>query len=175
MAVLASPLHANAAHIQTQTQNQNQAPTRRIPNAAAFINAIDMAPADAASLVVVPDAQSLGEDMGELAAKLERMQALTQMKPLDLLKSQFGVGPGMNDRGAFVAWFATAPDKSLQWCAVIPTINSEQFLQANFEAVPTTAPDAFRWRGKMIYVKIIDGAVVVSQSPDLARAYIHKA
>ena len=170
MAVLMSPLHANAAHIQTQTQ----APTRRVPNAAAFINAIDMAPADAVSLMVVPDAQSLGEDMGELAAKLERMQALTQMKPLDLLKSQFGVGPGMNDRGVFVAWFATAPDKSLQWCAVIPTINSEQFLQANFEAVPTTAPDAFRWRGKMIYVKIIDGAVVASQNPELARAYIRK-
>ena len=63
MAVLASPLYANAAHIQTQapnqtqnqTQNQNQAPTRRIPNTATFISAIDMAPADSVSLVVVPD------------------------------------------------------------------------------------------------------------------------
>ncbi len=133
-----------------------------------------MAPVDAVSLAVVPDAKSLGEDMGELAAKLQRMQALTEMKPLDLLKSQLGVGPGMNDRGAFVAWFVVAADQSLQWCALIPTTDSAQFLQANFEATPVTAPDAFVWRGKTVYAKSIDGWVVVSQNADLARSYVSK-
>ena len=133
-----------------------------------------MAPVDAVSLAVVPDAKSLGEDMGELAAKLQRMQALTEMKPLDLLKSQLGVGPGMNDRGAFVAWFVVAADQSLQWCALIPTTDSAQFLQANLEATPATAPDAFSWRGKTVYAKSIDGWVVVSQNADLARSYVSK-
>ena len=153
---------------------QDQAPVRRTPGAAAFIKAIDMAPVDAVSLAVVPDAKSLGEDMGELAAKLQRMQALTEMKPLDLLKSQLGVGPGMNDRGAFVAWFVVAADQTLQWCALIPTTDSAQFLQANFEATPATAPDAFVWRGKTVYVKSIDGWVVVSQNAELARSYVGK-
>ena len=129
---------------------------------------------DAVSLAVVPDAKSLGEDMGELAAKLQRMQALTEMKPLDLLKSQLGVGPGMNDRGAFVAWFVVAADQSLQWCALIPTTDSAQFLQANFEPTPATAPDAFSWREKTVYAKSIDGWVVVSQNADLARSYVSK-
>ena len=133
-----------------------------------------MAPVDAVSLAVVPDAKSLGEDMGELAAKLQRMQALTEMKPLDLLKSQLGVGPGMNDRGAFVAWFVVAADQSLQWCALIPTTDSAQFLQANFEPTPATAPDAFSWREKTVYAKSIDGWVVVSQNADLARSYVSK-
>ena len=153
---------------------QDQAPVRRTPGAAAFIKAIDMAPVDAVSLAVVPDAKSLGEDMGELAAKLQRMQALTEMKPLDLLKSQLGVGPGMNDRGAFVAWFVVAADQTLQWCALIPTTDSAQFLQANFEATPATAPDAFVWRGKTVYAKSIDGWVVVSQNAELARSYVGK-
>ena len=153
---------------------QDQAPVRRTPGEVAFIKAIDMAPADAISVAVVPSAQSLGEDMGELAAKLQRMQALTEMKPLDLLKSQLGVGPGMNDRGAFVAWFVGAADQTSQWCALIPTTDGAKFLQANFEATPTTAPDAFVWRGKTVYAKIIDGWVVVSQSPELARLYVAK-
>ena len=82
----------------SQSSAQGQAPVRRTPGVAAFMKAIDMAPVDAVSLAVVPDAKSLGEDLGELAAKLQRMQALTEMKPLDLLKSQLGIGPGMNDR-----------------------------------------------------------------------------
>ena len=158
----------------SQSNAQDQAAVRRTPGDAAFMKAIDMAPVDAVSLAVVPDAQSLGEDMGELAAKLQRMQALTEMKPLDLLKSQLGVGPGMNDRGAFVAWFVVAADQSLQWCALIPTTDSAQFLQANFEATPATAPDAFAWRGKTVYAKGIDGWVVVSQKADLARSYVGK-
>ena len=158
----------------SQSSAQGQAPVRRTPGVAAFMKAIDMAPVDAVSLAVVPDAKSLGEDMGELAAKLQRMQALTEMKPLDLLKSQLGVGPGMNDRGAFVAWFVVAADQSLQWCALIPTTDSAQFLQANLEATPATAPDAFSWRGKTVYAKNIDGCVVVSQNADLARSYVSK-
>lgn len=158
----------------SQSSAQGQAPVRRTPGVAAFMKAIDMAPVDAVSLAVVPDAKSLGEDMGELAAKLQRMQALTEMKPLDLLKSQLGVGPGMNDRGAFVAWFVVAADQSLQWCALIPTTDSAQFLQANLEATPATAPDAFSWRGKTVYAKSIDGWVVVSQNADLARSYVSK-
>ena len=158
----------------SQSSAQGQAPVRRTPGVAAFMKAIDMAPVDAVSLAVVPDAKSLGEDMGELAAKLQRMQALTEMKPLDLLKSQLGVGPGMNDRGAFVAWFVVAADQSLQWCALIPTTDSAQFLQANFEATPATAPDAFSWREKTVYAKSIDGWVVVSQNADLARSYVSK-
>ncbi len=157
-----------------QSSAQDQAPVRRTPGVAAFMKAIDLAPVDAVSLAVVPDAKSLGEDMGELAAKLQRMQALTEMKPLDLLKSQLGVGPGMNDRGVFVAWFVVAADQSLQWCALIPTTDSAQFLQANFEATPATAPDAFVWRGKTVYAKSIEGWVVVSQNADLARAYVGK-
>ena len=158
----------------SQSSAQGQAPVRRTPGVAAFMKAIDMAPVDAVSLAVVPDAKSLGEDMGELAAKLQRMQALTEMKPLDLLKSQLGVGPGMNDRGAFVAWFVVAADQSLQWCALIPTTDSAQFLQANFEPTPATAPDAFSWREKTVYAKSIDGWVVVSQNADLARSYVSK-
>lgn len=157
-----------------QSSAQDQAPVRRTPGVAAFMKAIDLAPVDAVSLAVVPDAKSLGEDMGELAAKLQRMQALTEMKPLDLLKSQLGVGPGMNDRGVFAAWFVMAADQSLQWCALIPTTDSAQFLQANFEATPATAPDAFVWRGKTVYAKSIEGWVVVSQNADLARSYVGK-
>lgn len=158
----------------SQSSAQGQAPVRRTPGVAAFMKAIDMAPVDAVSLAVVPDAKSLGEDLGELAAKLQRMQALTEMKPLDLLKSQLGIGPGMNDRGVFLAWFVVAADQSLQWCALIPTTDSAQFLQANFEATPATAPDAFVWRGKTVYAKSIEGWVVVSQNADLARSYVGK-
>ncbi|MSR33867.1 MAG: hypothetical protein EXS12_03580 [Phycisphaerales bacterium] len=155
-------------------QAQEQAPVRRTPGVTAFINAINLAPVDAVSLVAVPDAKSLGEDMTELASKLERMHALTEMKPLDLLKSWLGVGPGMNDHGMFIAWFVMTADKSLQWCALIPTTDSAQFLQANLQAAPATAPDAFVWRGKTVYTKSIDGWVVVSQSPELARSYATK-
>jgi len=158
----------------TRAHAQDQMPVRRTAGEAAFIKAIDMAPVDAISVAVVPSAQSLGEDMGELAAKLQRMQALTEMKPLDLLKSQLGIGPGMNDRGAFVAWFVGAADQTSQWCALIPTTDGAQFLQANFVATPTVAPDAFVWREKTIHAKVIDGWVVVSQSPDLARSYVAK-
>jgi hypothetical protein len=172
MSVLAATMCV--ACFTSQSSAQGQAPVRRTPGVAAFMKAIDMAPVDAVSLAVVPDAKSLGEDMGELAAKLQRMQALTEMKPLDLLKSQLGVGPGMNDRGVFVAWFVVAADQSLQWCALIPTTDSAQFLQANFEATPVTAPDAFVWRGKTVYAKSIDGWVVVSQNADLARLYVSK-
>ena len=82
---------------------QDQAPVRRTPGEVAFIKAIDMAPADAISVAVVPSAQSLGEDMGELAAKLQRMQALTEMKPLRCLIG--GANKPRHKRAAIIhAW-----------------------------------------------------------------------
>ncbi len=158
----------------SQALAQNQSPVRRTPGVAAFQKAIDMAPIDAVSLAVVPDAKSLGEDMGELAAKLQRMQALTEMKPLDLLKSQFGIGPGMNDGGAFVVWFMVAADQSLRWCALIPTTDNAQFLHSNLQATPIVAPDAFEWRGQTVYAKNMQGFVVISENPELARSYAPK-
>lgn len=153
---------------------QAPAPLRRTPGVAAFVKAIDLAPENAVTLIVAPDPKSLGEDMGELAAKLDRMQALTELKPLDLVKSQLGIGPGMNDRGPIVAWYSIAADKTPQWCALIPTVDGAQFIQSNLEAAPDIAPDAYRRKGKTYYARVIDGFVVASPSADLERAYAAK-
>jgi hypothetical protein len=163
-----------AALAQNAAPAPGTAPLRRTPGVAACVRALDLAPPDAISVCVAPDAKLLGDDMAELASKFERMHALTEMKPLDLVKSRFGIGPGMDDRGAFVAWYAPSKEPSPPWCALIPTTDSAKFLQSNLEAAPEVAPDAYRKQGMVYYAKAVDGFVAVSPSAELARGYARK-
>jgi len=138
--------------------------------------ALDLVPADALSVVIVPDPKAASEDMAQCIARMERPESALLGRPLDLLKVQLGIGAGLDDAAPVVAWWqALAPggDPALAVpVVVVGTTDPKQFLEANFAPardVGDANEDAWRRDGAVIYARTIGSLVMMSPSASLVR------
>jgi len=164
-----------AIFIVCATAQSAQEPVRRTPGAQAFQAALDLAPSNAVSVVVIPSPKLAADDLAECMARLDQAVGVLPMRPLDLAKAQFGFGAGIDDAASFVMWFQ--PDgNGLQSAMLIPVTNAKVFLESNFKAIPGDSTDqAVAYEhpklGK-IFARAIDRHILVSPSAAIVKAYV---
>ena len=151
-----------------------QEPVRRTPGAEAFRAALDMTPPTAVSVVVVPNPKMAADDLAECMARLDQAAGALPLRPLDLLKSRFGIGPGIDDTRAFVMWHEVDPDQTARPqvpAMLVPVTDAKAFLEGNFKPA---GGDASAWTNDnlgTVYVRSIDRHVLISSSAAIVNAY----
>ena len=158
----------------TATLATAQEPVRRTPGAEAFRAALDMTPPTAVSVVVVPNPKMAADDLAECMARLDQAAGALPLRPLDLLKSRFGIGPGIDDTRAFVMWHEVDPDQTARPqvpAMLVPVTDAKAFLEGNFKPA---GGDASAWTNDnlgTVYVRSIDRHVLISSSAAIVNAY----
>jgi hypothetical protein len=144
-----------------------QEPVRRTPGAEAFRAALDMTPPTAASVVVVPNPKMAADDLAECMARLDQAAGALPLRPLDLLKSRFGIGPGIDDTRAFVMWHEVDPDQTARPqvpAMLVPVTDAKAFLEGNFKPAEGVASAWTNDNLGTVYVRSIDRHVLISSS-----------
>jgi hypothetical protein len=151
-----------------------QEPVRRTPGAEAFRAALDMAPPTAVSVVVVPNPKMAADDLAECMARLDQAAGALPLRPLDLLKSRFGIGPGIDDTRAFVMWHEVDPDQTAHPqvpAMLVPVTDAKAFLEGNFKPVEGVRSAWTNDSMGTVYARTIDRHVLISQSAGIVNAY----
>ena len=151
-----------------------QEPVRRTPGAEAFRAALDMAPPTAVSVVVVPNPKMAADDLAECMARLDQAAGALPLRPLDLLKSRFGIGPGIDDTRAFVMWHEVDPDQTAHPqvpAMLVPVTDAKAFLEGNFKPVEGVRSAWTNDSMGTVYARTIDRHVLISQSAGIVSAY----
>ena len=151
-----------------------QEPVRRTPGAEAFRAALDMTPPTAASVVVVPNPKMAADDLAECMARLDQAAGALPLRPLDLLKSRFGIGPGIDDTRAFVMWHEVDPDQTARPqvpAMLVPVTDAKAFLEGNFKPAEGVASAWTNNNLGTVYVRSIDRHVLISSSAAIVNAY----
>ena len=151
-----------------------QEPVRRTPGAEAFRAALDMAPPTAVSVVVVPNPKMAADDLAECMARLDQAAGALPLRPLDLLKSRFGIGPGIDDTRAFVMWHEVDPDQVARPqvpSMLVPVTDAKAFLEGNFKPVESVRSAWTNDSMGTVYARAIDRHVLLSQSASIVNAY----
>jgi len=151
-----------------------QEPVRRTPGAEAFRAALDMIPPTAVSVVVVPNPKLAADDLAECMARLDQAAGALPLRPLDLLKSRFGIGPGIDDTRAFVMWHEVDPDQVARPqvpAMLVPVTDAKAFLEGNFKPVESVRSAWTNDSMGTVYARAIDRHVLLSQSASIVNAY----
>lgn len=137
-------------------------------------SALDLVPANALGVIIVPDPKAASDDMAQCIARMERPESAVLGRPIDLIKVQLGIGAGLDDAAPIVAWWqplaagAGAPDAPV---VVVGTTNPTQFLEANFVPARDVGADAWRRDGAVVHARIIEALVMLSPDADLVRSW----
>ena len=146
-------------------------PVRRVPDAAAWRQTLDLVPTKAISLVAMPNPKLAADDLAECLASLGEGEAALPMRPIDLFKSRLGLGGGIDESGAFVMWFQMQESKPVP-AMLVPVTDAQVFLQANFEKVET--PEGVVHRHPelgSLHARTLDRRVLLSTDRRLVDAY----
>ena len=114
-------------------------------SAGGWDDALARVPADAASVVVVPSIKAASDDLQQAIDRMGRAEAALGGRPIDLLKAQLGVGPGIDDRGALLAWSVPA-GAGMHHVVAVPVTDGQAFIAASLKSHPTE-PGAFAAAG----------------------------
>ncbi len=149
-------------------------------------SALDLVSANAVGVVVFADPKASSDDVAQCIARMETAEGVMAQRPIDLLKGQLRLGPGFDDHGPVVAWWApvasapAAPAGAPAGAAppafapvmVVGATNPAQFLETTFNKAADVAPDAYRRDDQVLYARAVtDHLVVVSPDAVLARTY----
>jgi len=146
-------------------------PVRRVPDAAAWRQTLDLVPTRAISLVAMPNPRLAADDLAECLAGAGQGEAALPMRPIDLFKSRLGLGGGIDESGAFVMWFQMQEGKAVP-AMLVPVTDAQTFLQANFEKVET--PEGVVHRHPelgSLHARTLDRRVLLSTDRRLVDAY----
>ncbi len=153
---------------------QGQAPVRRTAGEPAFVASIDLVPESASSLLVVPSPKLMADDLAECLARLGDGAAALPMRPIDLLKSQAGFGPGVDESRSFVLWHQRSGDDQVP-AMLVPVTDAATFLDGNFQKVDGGSGTAWSHpQLGQVHARAIDRHVLLSSSEDLVKAFALK-
>jgi hypothetical protein len=153
---------------------QGQPPARRTAGAPAFVEAIDLVPEDASSALVVPSPKLMADDLAECLARLGDAASALPLRPIDLLKSQAGFGPGVDETRSFVLWHQRIGEGQVP-AMLVPVTDATVFMEGNFERVDGGSGTGWSHPqlGK-VHARGIDRHVLLSSSEDLVKAFALK-
>ncbi len=150
-------------------------PVRRVPDAAAWRQTLDLVPTSAISLVAMPNPKMAADDLSECLASLGEGAGALPMRPIDLFKSRLGLGGGIDEAGMFAMWFQMREGKAVP-AMLVPVTGPQEFLDANFEKVETPAGPAYRHPELgTLHARVLDRRVLLSTDRGLVDAYAQSA
>ena len=145
-------------------------PVRRTPGAEAFRRTIDLAPATALSVIAVPSPKLASDDLSECLARIEGAASAVPLRPLDLLRSQVGIGPGTDDTGPLVVWTESRGGSPV-FAALVPVTDPKAFIAGSLQPVEGE-PGAFMHpRIGKLHLREMGKHVLVSQNRELVEGH----
>lgn len=131
-------------------------------------DALRLVPADAAGAVVVASIKGASDDLQLAIDRMGKAEAALGGRPIDILKSQAGIGPGFDDRGAFVAW-SVPRATGFTHSAAFPVTDADAFVTATFTEAPELGAGAVRSRTspRALWIRKTAGHVLVADAPDV--------
>lgn len=136
--------------------------------------ALDMVPAQARGVIIIPDPKAASDDIAQCIARMERPEAALAGRPIDAIKAQLGIGAGLDDAAPVVAWWqplSAEPNALDAPVVAMGTLDPRQFLEANFAPAHDVAPDAWRRDGAVLYARAEGRLVIMSPDAELVRAW----
>jgi hypothetical protein len=150
-------------------------PVRRVPDAAAWRQTLDLIPTSAISLVAMPNPKMAADDLAECLASLGEGEAALPMRPIDLFKSRLGLGGGIDEAGMFAMWFQMRDGKAVP-AMLVPVTGAQEFLDANFEKVQTPEGPAYRHPELgTLHARALERRVLLSTDRTLVDGYAQSA
>jgi hypothetical protein len=107
-------------------------------SAGGWDDALARIPADAASVVAIPNIKAASDDLQQAIDRMGRAEAALGGRPIDLLKAQLGIGPGIDDRGALLAWSVPSA-AGMHHVLALPVTDGQAFMSASLKPHPTEA------------------------------------
>ena len=125
--------------------------------------------------LVIPSVKSASDDLQLAIDRTGKAEAALGGRPIDLVKAQLGIGPGFDDRGAFVVW-TVRRGNALASVAVFPVTDADAFVAASFVQAPELGAGAVRARSSAqpLWVRAVGTHVLVSDSAEPLGAWEEK-
>ncbi len=147
-----------------------QSPVRRTPAEAEFIAAIDLAPAGALSVAVVPSVKLAADDLAECLARVGGDASAVPLRPLDLLRGQLGIGNGMDESGALVFW-SEMRDGAPVMAALVPVTDPKALTESSLQKVDGQEGAFTHPRLGTVHLREVGRRLLVSPSRELVQQY----
>lgn len=149
------------------------APVRRTPGADAFRAAIDLAPESALGVFVVPSLKLASDDLSECLARIEGDASAVPLRPLDLVRAQAGIGPGIDENGSFVLW-SQMTEGGPEFCVLVPVTDGKAAIETNLKPAADGQPGFEHPQYGRLHARNLGRHVLVSRSQQLVDAYGQK-
>jgi hypothetical protein len=151
----------------------DDAPVRRVPGAEATRAAIDLAPDSALGVLVVPVVKLASDDMAECLARIEGDASAVPLRPLDLMRAQAGIGPGIDESGAFVMW-SQLVDGTPEFGMLFPVTDARAAIDGSLKPAADGQPGFDHPLHGRLHVRDLGNQLLVSRSQALLDAYARK-
>lgn len=129
-----------------------------------FAETLAIVPADAVSVVAIPNLGAAGADIEQLIDRMGRAETVVGGKPVEQLKGLLGVSAGFDETGSMVAWFSR--DRAL--CVAVPSSDPAAFIAANLKP---GADGTTTFAGRAVHARALARHVLVSESQAAVDAY----
>lgn len=137
----------------------------------ALERALAWIPEEAISFIAVPSLKGLSDDVSQLIETTGQGGLLSMGRPIDLLKSQLGIGANLDEKGAVVAYFppslaaagavAQPAGTRPMPVVIVATTDGEAFLKANLTAAPDKGDGAFTSaNGTIVFARALENNCV---------------
>ena len=136
--------------------------------------ALDLAPDSARVVAVVADLRRANDDLGQMIDAMGRPGTVLAGRPIEMVKAQFGIGAGLNERGSAVMYLGGSEVQEDEPEAVflVPTDDPATFIDSNFPDRADTASGVSRIPGdEPMFVRALEKHVLISNSQAMAEAH----
>jgi hypothetical protein len=137
-------------------------------------DALDLAPESARVVAVVADLRRANDDLGQMIDAMGRPGTVLAGRPIEMVKAQFGIGAGLDERGAAVMYLGESEAEAGEPEAVflVPTTDPGSFIDSNFPDRDEVVPGISRVPGEQpLFVRPLEKHVLISNSQKMAEAH----
>jgi hypothetical protein len=137
-------------------------------------DALDLAPDSARVVAVVADLSRANDDLGQMIDAMGRPGTVLAGRPIEMVKAQFGIGAGLNERGSAVMYLggSEAGEDEPEAVFLVPTDDPKTFIDSNFPDRSDVVSDVSRIPGdEPMFVRALEKHVLISNSRAMAEAH----
>ena len=136
---------------------------------------LDLVPESARVVGVVADLRRANDDLGQMIDAMGRPGTVLAGRPIEMVKAQFGIGAGLDERGTAVMYLGelAAEDDDPEAVFLVPTEDPRTFIDSNFSDRAEVVDGVFRIPGEEpLFVRGLEKHVLISNSQKLAEAHV---
>lgn len=136
---------------------------------------LDLVPETARVVAVVADLRRANDDLGQMIDAMGRPGTVLAGRPIEMVKAQFGIGAGLDERGTAVMYLgeSAAPGDEPEAVFLVPTDDPGAFIDSNFPDRAEVADGISRVPGEQpLFMRGLGKHVLISNSQKLAEAHV---